>query len=315
MRLPNGPRPTASPWMTTVLRLAGVYNLSWGAAVVLLPAGWTVGWTGMEVGDPAIWRCVGMIVGVYGVGYLCAAPRPLRHWPVVLVGFLGKTFGTVGFLWGAVRGEVPWALGWVNVANDLVWWPFFAAILLRAWDHHAHGDVPARAPLEEALERAATADGPSLRDLSDDGPVLLLAVRHAGCTFCRSELADLAADRDAIEAAGLAPAVLTMSSTSDAAAMLDRHGLGDVPAVSDPDRTLYRALGLGRGGAAELCGPAVWRPGLAAFLKHGVGPMDGDGFQMPGAFVIRRGRVVAVRRHRHSGDSADLRELANAVPR
>ena len=35
---------------------------------------------------PQIWQCVGMIVGVYGVGYLVAASDPLRHWPIVLVG-------------------------------------------------------------------------------------------------------------------------------------------------------------------------------------------------------------------------------------
>jgi small multidrug resistance pump len=56
---------------------------------------------------PDIWQCVGMIVGVYGVGYLIAAFDPLRHWPVILVGLLGKVLGpsewrmrcgTAGFL-------------------------------------------------------------------------------------------------------------------------------------------------------------------------------------------------------------------------
>lgn len=46
-----------------------------------------------RVNYPEIWQCVGMIVGVivgvYGIGYLVAASDPRRHWPIVLVGLLG----------------------------------------------------------------------------------------------------------------------------------------------------------------------------------------------------------------------------------
>ena len=46
-----------------------------------------------------------MIVGVYGVGYATAALDPSRHWPVVLVGLLGKIFGPIGFLSAVVGGR------------------------------------------------------------------------------------------------------------------------------------------------------------------------------------------------------------------
>ncbi|TVQ64258.1 MAG: alkyl hydroperoxide reductase [Phycisphaerales bacterium] len=119
--------------MRRTLVLAGVYNLVWGAFVVVFPQA-PFRWMGLEAPNyPEIWQCVGMIVGVYGVGYLCAARDPVRHWPIVLVGLLGKVFGPIGFIDAALRGTLPWAFGWTIVTNDLVWWVPFGLILLAAW--------------------------------------------------------------------------------------------------------------------------------------------------------------------------------------
>jgi hypothetical protein len=74
-----------------------------------------------------------MIVGVYGIGYLAAAANPLRHWPIVLVGLLGKIFGPIGFLGAALRDEIPWSFGWTIIGNDLVWWIPFGMIIARAF--------------------------------------------------------------------------------------------------------------------------------------------------------------------------------------
>lgn len=119
-------------WMRVVLVLAGVYNLAWGAAVVLFPlAAFAV--IGIDPPRyPSIWQCVGMIVGVYGVGYLAAAGDPARHWPIVLVGLLGKVLGPIGFVWAATNGELPWRLGWTILTNDLAWWIPFALMLVHA---------------------------------------------------------------------------------------------------------------------------------------------------------------------------------------
>jgi len=129
--------PSSSPrWMRTCLVAAGIYNLVWGAMTVLYPM-WLFNLTGIEPPNhPFIWQCVGMIVGVYGVGYLAASPDPVRHWPIVLVGFLGKVFGPIGYVDGVIRGEVPVGFGVTLPTNDLVWWVPFALILLHAWKQH-----------------------------------------------------------------------------------------------------------------------------------------------------------------------------------
>jgi hypothetical protein len=51
----------------------------------------------------------------------------------VLVGFLGKIFGPIGFVWTASRGEIPWTFGATIPTNDLLWWIPFALILRATW--------------------------------------------------------------------------------------------------------------------------------------------------------------------------------------
>lgn len=126
----------APRWMRLTLWSAAAYNLCWGAFVVLFP---TVpfGWIGLPPPNyPEIWQCVGMIVGVYGVGYAAAASDPLRHWPIVLTGFLGKVCGPIGFAEALLRGRFPLAAGWTILTNDLIWWVPFGLILWHAYQAH-----------------------------------------------------------------------------------------------------------------------------------------------------------------------------------
>lgn len=129
-------RDTAPRWMRQWLTIAGIYNLLWGGMVVLFPrvlfdlaglASWTE-----SPGLLPIWQCLGMVIGVYGIGYLAASRDPLRHWPIVLVGLLGKIFGPIGFLMTAIEGSMPWSFGITILFNDLPWWIPFAMILLAA---------------------------------------------------------------------------------------------------------------------------------------------------------------------------------------
>lgn len=120
-------------WMPLVLRIAGIYNIVWGTSVILFP-NLFFDLTGMpRPSYPMIWQCVGMIVGVYGVGYWLAARNPLKYWIITLVGFLGKIFGPIGFAFYLVQGAFPLLFGLTIISNDLLWWIPFGLILSAAY--------------------------------------------------------------------------------------------------------------------------------------------------------------------------------------
>lgn len=126
------------PWMRTVMRAAAIYNILWGAWVVLFPLAF-FRLTGMaEPTHPMIWQGMGMVIGVYGLGYWWAAANPVKHWPIVAVGFLGKIFGPIGFVFNYAQGIVPASFAYTLITNDFIWWvPFFLIlneVRKRGWE-------------------------------------------------------------------------------------------------------------------------------------------------------------------------------------
>lgn len=116
-------------WMHLLLRAAALYNLFFAIISIVAPF-WIFDFLGATRPNlPELWQCIGMIVGVYGIGYWIASYDPVRHWPVIFVGWLGKTFGPLGFVKAVWQGVFPLSFSWVIVFNDLIWWGPFAAIL------------------------------------------------------------------------------------------------------------------------------------------------------------------------------------------
>ena len=123
-------------WTSRSLYFAALYNVVWGAFVVLRPNS-VFDWAHLEIPNyPELWQCIGMIVGVYGVGYCLAASDPIRHWPIVLVGLLGKIFGPIGFVWALCHNRFNLPFGAVIIFNDLIWWVPFAYSLRMAWKNY-----------------------------------------------------------------------------------------------------------------------------------------------------------------------------------
>lgn len=299
-------------WMSTTLWIAGVYNLAWGLFAVVFPEA-LFRWAGMELPRyPELWQCIGMIVGVYGIGYAVAARDPLRHWPIVLVGLLGKIFGPIGFAMALVKGTLPIAFGATILTNDLVWWVPFSMILWHAFDQAQRPPLDEE-PLEldEALRTIRSDQGLSLTELSENRPVMAVFLRHSGCTFCRETLADLQAARTRLAEAHVGLAIVHMSQACSVKDRAKAYQLDGTPLFSDPHCRLYRAFGLTRGSFRQLFGPRVWLRGVTAFLRgNGLGQLDGDGFQMPGVFIVDRGRVAAAYRHQTAGDRPDYEAMA-----
>ena len=102
--------------MKLTLKLAAIYNILWGAWVVLVPNHFFE-LVGMEpLNHPMVWQGMGMVIGVYGLGYWWASFDPMRHWPIVAVGFLGKIFGYV--LWHSLSITlIPYLSGFFTILS------------------------------------------------------------------------------------------------------------------------------------------------------------------------------------------------------
>lgn len=301
------------PWIKRLLTAAGIYNLLWGLLAIVIPQS-MLGWLGVDATSAAasFWQCIGMIVGVYGVGYLIAARDPYLHWPLTLVGLLGKVFGPIGLVFAVSGGRLPASFGWMILTNDLIWWVPFGMILWGALRYHqslqsAHDTPESDDPLRELMTR----EGLLLDELADNRPQLVVFLRHAGCTFCREALSDISQQRSEIEAAGCG-IVLVHLGEDDSEEFFEQYGMHDVPRINDPQLRLYRQFGLDLGGFSQLFGPRVWLRGLIAglFYGHGRGPIQGNSFQMPGVYLYHCGKILAGYRHERASDRPVYTELA-----
>lgn len=312
---------TPAPWMRWVLWAACAYNLIWGLISMGAPAV-ILAWHGITPpkDDPliwlSIWKCLGMVIGLYGVGYGIAATDPYRHWPLVLVGLLGKLFGPIGFLGGAAMGELPWRFGIPLIFNDLIWWVPFVLILWAAARANQCTPIDAeQVDFDEAVATIKTRKGHTLAELSHERPTLVLFLRHAGCTFCKQTLGELARRRKEIEGRGIGIVLVHMSATDEPAERLFKsYGVDDLEWIHDPERRLYRAFDLPLGSFNQLLGPAVWWRGFqAAILQgHGFGMIDGNGLQLPGSFLLVDGRIKEAHRHETAADLPDFERLTCA---
>ncbi|HBH47206.1 MAG TPA: alkyl hydroperoxide reductase [Bacteroidales bacterium] len=115
--------------MKLTLRLAAIYNILWGAWVVIFPNHFFSLIGISPLNHMLIWQGMGMVIGVYGLGYWWAAADPLRHWPIVAVGFLGKVLGPVGFIYQYASGNIPFEFFYMLLTNDFIWWIPFLIIL------------------------------------------------------------------------------------------------------------------------------------------------------------------------------------------
>ncbi len=307
----NEPAVIVPTWTKNVLYAAAVYNVAWGAVVILAPAA-MFRWAEMEQPRyPQIWQCVGMIVGVYGVGYWLAARDPFRHWPIVLVGFLGKILGPIGFLNAAITGTLPWKWGATIITNDLIWWVPFASILYLAFRHNSNtsaGTPPL--DLSSALRQQRSHRNASLLELSSARLTLVVFLRHAGCTFCRVTLAKLPDQLKDLDHRGVNLAIVHMGSPMDGTLMIQRYSLHDAHHFSDPHCILYRAFELQRGRFWQLISPRIVTNAIRALINgHGLGKLSGDGFRLSGGFVLVDGKIIADHRAVSADEITDFAAL------
>lgn len=169
---------------------------------------------------------------------------------------------------------------------------------------------------KDLLGEYETQAGGNLKELSDRKSTLIVFLRHFGCTFCRETLGDLKRQRADIESADIEIVLVHMVDDETASQYMWGYGLADVHRISDPSKRLYNAFELERGNFAQLFGLTMWVEGFRAGLLKGYGVgrrQIGDGFQMPGAFLLYKGRIRRSFRHQTAADRPDYCILGDCV--
>jgi peroxiredoxin len=247
------------------------------------------------------------------LGLLAASADPVRYWPAVLAGLVSRLAPPIA---SALEGGGQPVL--LTLANA-IWWAPLSFILYSAHLRRVDRVRECSPDVLGLAMHARTNRGVTIGHLSCTAPVLLVFLRHTGCTFCREALADIGAARREIEASGTRIVLVHMSEPDRGTKMFSKYGLEDLHQISDPCRGLYRAFGLRRGGFWKLFGPRVWIRGVNAGIvgRHGLGRLSGDGFQMPGLFLIFHGQVLRSYRHQSAADRPDYFRFAteDAFPR
>ncbi len=169
--------------------------------------------------------------------------------------------------------------------------------------------------VEAALKAMHTHNGHVVYDLSFEQKVMLIFLRHFGCTFCREALKEISQLESKIAELNTTIVMVHMSSEEIAQTYFTRYNLERIERVSDPECKLYKAFGILKGTFNQLFGFRSWLRGIdAGIIKgHGWGGQLGDGFQMPGVFTIYQGKILAEFRHKYASDKPNYLEMAACV--
>jgi thiol-disulfide isomerase/thioredoxin len=167
--------------------------------------------------------------------------------------------------------------------------------------------------IAQVLASIHTESGASLLALVEASPVLLVFLRHFGCSFCRQAISDVAELKGELDKRGVRPVFVHLGTPERAKPFFDYYGIGDVERVSDPEAAVYRlpVFALPRmHPALTLFQSSVWVGWLkGALFKHGIGAIKEDGHQMQGIFFFKGSKIVRQFRYKTIADEPNYLKL------
>jgi hypothetical protein len=167
--------------------------------------------------------------------------------------------------------------------------------------------------VEQLLASIHTESGTNLRVLTEASPVLLVFLRHFGCSFCRQAISDIADLRGELDRRGVRPVFVHLGTPERARPFFEYYGIGDVERISDPEAKIYRhpVFLLSRINPwLTLLQPSVWAGWLkGAIFKHGIGAIKEDGEQMQGVFFLKGAKIVRQFRYKTIADEPNYLKL------
>jgi hypothetical protein len=179
-------------------------------------------------------------------------------------------------------------------------------------DRVAGGSAPPRAgsqALVDVLSCTYTEQGSSLLALHDKDALLLVFLRHFGCSYCRQSIHDVAQIKQELEARKVRPVFVHLGTPERARPYFEYYGLSQVERVSDPQAQLYGhpAFRLSRTHPlSHFFQPKVLKGWIMGGIRrYGIGWISDDSYQMPGVFVLRDRQIVNSFRFKTIADQPD----------
>lgn len=297
-------------WIALSLRTAGILHILLAVSLLIFPAMMETPFIS------SLWLPLSSsMLLVFGTGYFIASYNPVRNSIALAMGLLATLLmGLFLLIYVRENMAVGILLGILGAA--LAWAGILMAMLLHI---SKAGQAPKALahsysePLSKTLSRFRTQRGKNLLQLSNRQPVLLVFLRHFGSPFCREALADIKKKQSSIEGEGARLVFVHLAEEEQARKYFEKAGLQDEHRISDPNGIMYSAFNLERADFGQVLGWRSWFRGINAMLKgHGSGPVMGDGFRMPGVFLINEGEIIKSYRHARSSDRPDYISLANS---
>jgi hypothetical protein len=137
--------PPLLPWMRWLLRFAGCYNLLVGLNLLLF---YHELFKTLHLAKPTpvmFVQLVGLLVGLFGAGYLMVARRPLENRNLLWLGLWSKALGCGLSFYHVARGDLPLLYVPIVIFSDLVYLPPFY-LIARRLDRLAAARASAQTP-------------------------------------------------------------------------------------------------------------------------------------------------------------------------
>lgn len=171
------------------------------------------------------------------------------------------------------------------------------------------------AALASVLAEFHAESGSTLLSLVDESPVLLIFLRHFGCSFCREALDRVSRVQPQLQQRSVRPVFVHLGTPERAKPYFDYYHLSEAERVSNPDASLYTnpVFGLPRTNPfLHFLNPRVWMGWARSAVRfYGIGLIHEDAHQMPGVFFLRDRVIVRSFRYRTIADQPDYLKLTD----
>ena len=305
----------SSEWVDITLRFAGIVNVVWGLIFALFTNP-LFRWA--QLPEPAFlfpWQLIGITAIIFGLGYYIASFSIAKNALIVMIGFALKVAGTLA-VWKSVFVQdfsLPLALYFS--AKDLLWLVPFALVIyhiFKKWQTPEKERTNPAVPFAETLACFRTDRGRDLLSLSHERPVLLVFLPHDASPLFQGSIENIIQQRHAIEQQGTHLVLIRPNRSERTLSLLRRAGLADEEYVSDTDYTMYNTFNLKRATLGQIFGLQSWRQGWASNgLAHAdLNELVGDGFRMPGAFLVYQGELRKSYHYERNSDHPNYGLLA-----